>query len=29
VLLTLPALWGDFVITDIIQNSRLCVAGAM
>jgi len=29
VLLTLPALRGDFVITDIIQNSRLCVAGAM
>ena len=29
VLLTLPARRGDFVITDIIQNSRLCVAGAM
>ena len=29
VLLTLPALRGDFVITDIIQNRRLCVAGAM
>jgi len=23
------ALQGDFVITEIVQNSRLCVAGAM
>ena len=29
VLLTLPALRGDFVITDIKQNSCLCDAGAM
>jgi len=28
-LLTLLALWGDFIITEIIQNSRLCIAGAM
>jgi len=29
VLLTLPSLRGDFVIIDVIQNSRLCVAGTM
>ena len=28
-LITLPALRGDFVITEIIQNSRLCIVGAM